>query len=67
VIEIAAESTALNPDPGGGVSLRVGIYEKDFIAPIGYYCREIDGGRGFSHSAFLVCDSDYSGHFLRVT
>jgi hypothetical protein len=63
VIETPAKTAALNPDSGGRISLRVGVYEKGFVTPLGNNCRQIDRRRGLSHSALLVCDSYYFRHY----
>ena len=41
---------------GGGVALRVEIYDKHLFAQCRYAGRKVDGGGGFAHSALLVCD-----------
>ena len=41
---------------GGGVALRVEIYDKHLFAQCRYSGRKVDGGGGFAHSALLVCD-----------
>ena len=41
---------------GGGVALRVEIYDKHLFAQRRYAGRKVDSGGGFAHSALLVCD-----------
>ena len=42
----------------GGVGLRIKVDEEDARAAGGEAGREIDGGRGFAHAAFLIGDRD---------
>jgi hypothetical protein len=64
VIQIFPETAALNTDSGGCITLRIGVDKEYPIAPTGDHRRQINCGRSFSDSAFLVCDGYRFGHLL---
>src|SRR4051812_39919037 len=43
-------------EPAGCISLRISIEEEGSSLRQGQRRREIDGGRGLTHAAFLICD-----------
>jgi len=48
-----------DPEAGGGVTLRIGVDEKDLEVVGGERSSEIDGRCGLADATFLVSDRDY--------
>ena len=48
--------------PGGGVGLRVGVYNQDVLFQNGERGGKIDCRRGLSHSPFLIGYCNYFSH-----
>lgn len=50
----------LNSETCSGISLRVRVYEEHADVIGSERCGKVDGGGGFAHTAFLVCNRDYT-------
>ena len=63
-----ARTAPLDAGTGGRITLRIGVDEKDAVAPTGDDGGEVDRGRGLTDSAFLIRYGYgiYGAHPLRV-
>ena len=49
---------------GGGIGLRIGVEQQDFLAQQGQRCSQVDGCRGLADASFLVCNCYNSSHCI---
>ena len=54
----AAAVKPLESQSAGRIGLGIEVDEQDAVAPVREAGGKVDGGRGFSHAAFLVCNGN---------